>query len=110
MPVNDETPSNEETPAFDSLEQFNLTPKKHKWIKDDHQPSAIFVVKGGTGKTCFVRMLARHYGWKILTVCDREDLKRYDDRYDAILFGDLIFNHFTQEEILASIRPTGKQS
>ena len=99
-----------ETTFFNSLDQFRLTPKMHKWMRDGYQPSAFFIGPGGIGKTVFVRMLANLCGWKILHVRYLTDLKNYDETYDAIFFDNFIFKGLTHEELLALIDTTEPQT
>jgi len=88
-------------PAFTSFDQFNISEKIRQWMTNNYQPTGIFVGDGGTGKTCFVHMIAHINGWKMITMCDREDFKKYNDSFDAIFFDDFVFKNFNQQELLA---------
>jgi polynucleotide 5'-kinase involved in rRNA processing len=48
-----------EIPAFQSPEQFNFTPDRQKWVKNEYQPSLALVGEEGTGKTSFAHMMAQ---------------------------------------------------
>ena len=95
-----------EKPAFTSLDQFNISETIREWMTNHHQPTGIFVGDGGTGKTCFVHMIAHLNDWnlndwKMITMGNREDFKKYNDSFDAIFFDDFVFKNFNQQELLA---------
>lgn len=97
-------------PAFTSFDQFNISETIREWMTNHHQPTGIFVGDGGTGKTCFVHMIAHLNGWKMITMCNREDFKKYNDSFDAIFFDDFVFKNFNQEELLALLETQQKRA
>ena len=87
-------------PAFTSLDHFNLGPIISKWRARKHQPPLFLVGDGGIGKTSFAETLAHTNAWKMLTICNREDLKRLDPTYHAIFFDDFVLKGFSRDELL----------
>ncbi len=97
-------------PAFTSFDQFNISETIRQWMANNYQPTGIFVGDGGTGKTCFVHMIAHLNDWKMITMGNREDFKKYNDSFDAIFFDDFVFKNFNKDELLALLETGQKRA
>ncbi len=88
------------------LGDFKIPDDLQKWINNPFKALGI-IRDSGVGKSQFCKAFIKEHGLKALTVNHREDLKRLDDSYDAILFDDFNIHEIDNTQRLAMIDNEG---
>ena len=94
-----------ETPF--TIENFEVKGILKLWVEKLFKEKALILVgESGIGKTQFGKALCKHNKWKTLLVNEKQDFKRIDTSYDAIIIDDANFNDFDYFQKLALLDNT----
>lgn len=89
-----------ETPF--QLKDFLLTQDLKQWVDKPHK-TLVLVGDSGVGKTAFCKAFIKEKQLKALRVNHKQDFRRLDASYDAILIDDAGICEFSDTELLALI-------
>lgn len=84
------------------LKDFNLNPDLQAWVENPNK-TLFLVGESGIGKTSFCKAFVNYKGFKTLIVNHKEDLKRLDASYDAIIVDDANLDDFQSTQLLALV-------
>ncbi len=84
------------------LKDFNLNKTMKAWVENPNK-TLVLVGESGVGKTGFCKAFVKHRHLKTLLVNHREDLKRLDASYDAIIVDDANLHELENTQILSLI-------
>ena len=89
-----------ETPF--GLKSFRVTPDLQQWIRNPNR-TLFLVGDSGIGKTQFCKALVKHKQLKTLFVSHKEDFKRLNGSYDAIIVDDANIHELEETQLLSVI-------
>jgi len=90
-----------ETPF--TLENFHMEGVLKLWALNPKLLALFLVGDSGIGKTQFAKAFCIEHQWKTLLVSHKEDFKRIDTSYEAVIIDDANFNDFTDTQKLSLI-------
>ena len=84
------------------LKHFNLGDELQEWVQNPDK-TLIVVGRSEIGKTQFLKAFVTHKKLKTLVVKHKEDLRRLNDTYDAILIDDANIHEIEETQLLGLI-------
>ena len=84
------------------LKHFNLGDELQEWVQNPDK-TLIVVGRSEIGKTQFLKAFVTHKKVKTLVVKHKEDLRRLNDTYDAILIDDANIHEIEETQLLGLI-------
>lgn len=91
---------NIETPF--GLDSFRAQPELQQWMKSPKK-TLVLVGDSGLGKTQFCKSFVKQNNLKTLIVSHKEDFKRLNDTYDAIIIDDANIHELEETQLLSVI-------
>ena len=85
------------------VEDFLSLPEIEEWTENGFQPTLIMVGLAGTGKTQFVKALAKKHGWLLLMMNHKEGLRALREVFDAICWDDVSLDGIDEDTLLAML-------
>lgn len=91
---------NIETPF--TLENFQIQPELNQWMQKPNK-TLLLVADSGIGKTQFCKAFVKQNNLKTLLVNHKEDFRRLNSTYDAIIIDDANIHEFEETQLLSLI-------